>query len=109
MSLLRALTNVDVPGTESQQPRYRLLLVLKRRASQVEEQLVLAGFQLQCLKDSDPEPDVIARQERDAAAAVLGQLPAKDAGPEASEKEPVQGDLGEEPVFDLVPLAGARW
>jgi hypothetical protein len=44
MTLLRALTDVDVPGAEPERPRHRLLLVLKGRARQIEVHLVLAGL-----------------------------------------------------------------
>ena len=89
MALLRALTDVDVPGAESERPRHRLLLVLEGRARQVEVHLVLAGLLLLGRKKSDPEPGVIARQERDAVVGVVGHLPAQDAGPEARETERV--------------------
>ena len=89
MTLLRALTNVDVPGAESERPRHRLLLVLEGRARQIEVHLVLAGLLLLGWKKSDPEPGVIARQERNAVVGVVGHLPAQDAGPEARETERV--------------------
>jgi hypothetical protein len=89
MSLLRALTDVDVPGAESERPRHCLLLVLEGRARQIEVQLVLAGLLLPSWKKSDPEPSVIARQERNAVWGVVGHLPAQDAGPEARETERV--------------------
>lgn len=40
-------------------------------------------------KKSDPEPGVIARQERDAVLGVVGHLPAQEACPEARETERV--------------------
>jgi hypothetical protein len=43
MTVLGALTNVDVPGAELERPRHRLLLVLEGRARQIEVHLVLAG------------------------------------------------------------------
>ena len=66
-----ALTKVDVPGAESERPRCRLLLVIKRRARQIEVHLVLAGLLLLSWKKSDPEPGVIARQERNAVLGVV--------------------------------------
>jgi len=51
--------------------------------------LVLAGLLLLGVDESDPEPGVIARQERDAVMGVVGHLPAQDAGPEARETERV--------------------
>ena len=89
MTLLRALTDVDVPGAESERPRHRLLLVIEGRARQIEVHLVRAGLLLLGRKKSDPEPGVIARQERDAVEGVVGHLPAQDAGPEARETERV--------------------
>src|SRR6266513_2488084 len=53
MTLLRALTDVDVPGAESERPRHRLLLVLEGRARQIEVHLVLAGLLLLSWKKSD--------------------------------------------------------
>jgi hypothetical protein len=85
MTLLRALTDVDVLGAEPERPRYRLLLVLQGRARQMEVHLVLAGLLLLSWKKPDPEPGVIARQERNAVLGVAGHLPAQDAGPEARE------------------------
>src|SRR3954467_10899515 len=76
MTLLRALTNVDVPGAELERPRHRLLLVLEGRARQIEVHLVLAGLLLLSWKKSDPEPGVIARQERNAVLGLVGHLPA---------------------------------
>jgi hypothetical protein len=90
MTLLRALTNVDVPGAEPERPRHRPLLVLKGGARQIEVHLVLAGLLLLSWTKSDPEPGVIARQERIAVLRiVVGHLPAQDAGPETCETERV--------------------
>ena len=87
MTLLRALTDVDVPGAESERPRHRPLLVIQGRACQIEVHLVRPGLLLLGRKKPDPEPGVVARQERDAVAEVVGHLvghlPAQDAGPEA--------------------------
>src|SRR6266511_3016113 len=89
VTLLRALTDVDVPGAESERPRHRLLLVLEGRARQIEVHLVRAGLLLLGRQKSDPEPSVTARQECDAVAGVVGQLPVQDAGPEARETQRV--------------------
>src|SRR5215510_7294403 len=89
MSLLRALTDVDVPGPKSERPRHRVLLVLEGRARQIEVHLVLADLLPRSWKKSDPEPGVIARQERNAVLGVVGHLPAQDAAPEARETERV--------------------
>ena len=87
MTLLRALTDVDVPGDESERPRHRLLLVIQGCACQIEVHLVRAGLLLPGRKKSDPEPGVVARQERDAAVGIVSHLPAQDAGPEARQTE----------------------
>src|SRR5215212_6190763 len=71
MALLRALTDVDVPGAEFERPRHRLLLVLEGRARQVDMHLVLVGFLLLRREEPDPEPRVIARQERDAVGGLV--------------------------------------
>src|SRR5215475_13397838 len=89
MTLLRTLANVDVPGAERERPRHRLLLVLERRARQIEVHLVLASLLLLRWKKPNPEPGVIARQERNAVLGVVGHLPAQDASPEACETERV--------------------
>ena len=62
MTLLRALTDVDVPGAESQRPRHRPLLVIQGPACQIEVHLVRPGLLLLDPKKSDPEPGVVARQ-----------------------------------------------
>jgi hypothetical protein len=89
MTLFRALTDVDMPGAKSDRPRHGLLLVLERRARQVEVHLVLAGLLRLGRNKSKPEPGVIARQERYAVLRVVGHLPAQDAGPEARETDRV--------------------
>ena len=84
MSLVRALTDVDVAGAQSERPRHRLLLVLQGRAGQIEVNLVLAGLLLLSWQESHPEPGVIVGQERHAVLGVAGNLPAQEkAGPEA--------------------------
>jgi hypothetical protein len=67
MTLLRALANVDVPGAEAERPSHRLLLVSQGRARQIEVHLVLAGLLRLGGQKPDPEPGVIARQQRHAA------------------------------------------
>jgi len=80
MPLLRALPDIDVPSAKSERFRHRLLLVLQGRARQIEVHPVLAGLLVLAQEKSDPEPGVIARQERDAVVvAVVGRLPAQDA------------------------------
>jgi DNA-binding transcriptional regulator YiaG len=91
MTLLRALANVDVPGSEPERPRHRLLLVLQGRARQIEVHLVLAGLLLLGWKEPDPEPGVIARQQRNAVLGVVGHLPAQHAAPEARETDRAVG------------------
>jgi len=83
MTLFRALTDVEVPGTEPERPRDRLPLVLQGRARQMEVHLVQAGLLLLSRKKPDPEPGVIARQQRNAVFGVAGHLPAQHAAPEA--------------------------
>jgi hypothetical protein len=61
MTLLRTLANVEMPGTEPEQPRHRLLLLIDGRARQMEVHLVQAGLLLLSRKKPDPEPGVIAR------------------------------------------------
>ncbi len=53
----------------------------------MEVHLVLAGLLLLSRKKPDPEPGVIARQQRDAVLGVVGRLLAQDAGPETRQKE----------------------
>src|SRR3954463_9176571 len=89
MALLWPLTDVDVPGAQSERPRHRVLLVLEGRARQIEVHPVLAGLLLPSREKSDPEAGVIARQERDAVVGLVGRLPAQDAGPEARQTERV--------------------
>jgi hypothetical protein len=44
MPLLRALTDVDVPGAESERAGHRLLLDLEGRTRQIEVHVILAGL-----------------------------------------------------------------
>jgi hypothetical protein len=107
MTLLRALTDVDVPGAKPERPRHRLPLVLKGRARQIEVHLVLAGLLLLGRSKSDPEPGVIARQERDAVVGVVGHFPAQNAGPEARETRRVvriTTDRAQLPLYVPNPL-----
>jgi hypothetical protein len=90
VALLRALTDVDVPGAESERSRDRLLLILERRARQIEVHPVLARLLLLGRKKSDPEPGVIVRHERNAVVGVFGHLPAQDTSPEARESGRVE-------------------
>jgi HAMP domain-containing protein len=85
MLRVRTLTDVDVPGAESERPCHRLLLVLQRRARQIEMHLVRAGLLLLGQTKVEPEPGVIVRQERDHVVGVVGDLPAQDAGPKPRE------------------------
>src|SRR5258708_40030276 len=55
----------------------------------MEVRLVLAGLLLVSWKKSNPEPGVIARQQRNAILGVLGHLPAQDTGPEARDPQRV--------------------
>jgi hypothetical protein len=89
--LLRELTDIDVPGAQCQRSRHRLLLVLERRARQVQVHLVPAGPRLLGRLEPDPEARVIARKKCDAGMLVglVGELPAQDPAPEAREPERV--------------------
>src|SRR6185437_8316495 len=89
MTLLRTLTDVDVPGTQAERPCDRLLLILQGGARQMEMPQVQARFLLRRWKEPDPEPRVIARQERNAVAGVVGHLPAQHPAPEARETKRV--------------------
>ncbi len=91
MTLLRELTDVEVPAAEPERPGHRLLLVLEGGARQVEVHLVRAGLLLLGRLEPDAEPGAITRQERDAVGGVVGHLPAQDAGPERRETVRVVG------------------
>src|SRR5687768_12291779 len=80
VSLLRALTDIDVPGAEFQRPRHRLPLVLRRRARQVEVHPVLADFLLLRRKKAELETGVVGGQKGDAAVRIVGRLPVQDPG-----------------------------
>ena len=71
VALLRALADVDVPGAELERPRHRGLLVLRRRARQVEVDLVLADLLPLGRLEVDPEPGAISRQDRDVVVGVV--------------------------------------
>jgi hypothetical protein len=87
MTLLRELADVDVTGPESERPRHRLLLLLEAPARQIEVHLVRAGLLLLGRKEPEPEPGVIARQDREAVVGDVGHLPAQHTGPESREPE----------------------
>jgi hypothetical protein len=75
VTLLRALPDIDVPGTEFKRPRHGLLLVLEGLAGQVEVHLIRAGLLLLGRLELDAEPGVITRQpvrRRGCAAMSLG-------------------------------------
>ena len=55
----------------------------------MEVDLVRADLRLVGRQEPDPEPGVVARQERDAVIGVVDQLPAQQAGPEARQAERV--------------------
>jgi hypothetical protein len=76
-----------VPGSESERPRHRLLLVIQARACQIEVHLVWAGLLLLGRKKSDSETGVVALQEHDAVERAVGHLPAQNVGPEARQTE----------------------
>jgi len=54
MTLLRPLTDVDVPGTQAERPCDRLLLILQGGARQMEMPQVQAGFLLLSREEPDP-------------------------------------------------------
>jgi hypothetical protein len=91
MTLLRELADVDVPGAETERPGHGLLLLLEGRALEVEVDLVRADLLLLRREEPDHEPGVVAGQQGDALLGIVGRLPAQDAGPEACEKERVDG------------------
>src|SRR5450755_970954 len=80
MALIRSLTDVDVPGTEPKRPRNRLLLVVEV-AGEIEMHVVLADLRLLARDEAEPEPGVVTGQQREAAAGVVGHLPAGHSRP----------------------------
>jgi hypothetical protein len=69
VTLLRPLVDVNVPGTQAERPRDRLLLIFQAGARQMEMPRVQAGFPLLSWKEPEPESRVIARHERNAVAS----------------------------------------
>jgi hypothetical protein len=103
VALLRALTDVDVPGAEREGPRDRALLVVERGAREVEVHPVLLRLRLPGRDEPHGEPGVLGGQEPGAAVPVVGHLPAQETGPEPREEQrgvrpDAQGDdLGRHP------------
>ena len=89
MLLLRELPDVEVPAAELECPGHRVLLVLEGCAGQVEMDLVRDDVYLLRGQEADPEPGVVARQERGAVSAI-DHLPAQDTGPECRETQWVE-------------------
>jgi hypothetical protein len=89
MTLLRTLADVDVPGAELKRPCHRPLLVLQGRTRQMEVPLVQAGPLLLSRKKPEPEPGVIARQERNDIVRLAGHLPPEHAAPETRQTKRV--------------------
>jgi hypothetical protein len=84
------LADVEMPAAECERPRHRLPLVVEGGAGQIEVHLVGARLRLLGRQKPDPEPGVIARQQRKAVGAVV-RLPAQDAAPEVCEQARVVG------------------
>ena len=84
VALLRELSDVEVPGAEAERPSHGRLLVGEGGARQVEVDLVRAGLRLVGRQRTGSG----SRWRRSAGAravAVVDQLPAQQAGPEARE------------------------
>jgi hypothetical protein len=85
VSILRALTNINMPGAEVERPRDGCLLVLERCTRQIEMHPVPASLFLLSWKKSNPEPRIIPRQKRNVVSGLAGHLPVQHTDPEARE------------------------
>jgi len=83
MSVVWALTDVDVAGAELDQPLDRFPLVIDGRARQIEMDAILARLVLRDRLELDPESGVIRRHETDFIRGLLVDLPVQGVGPEA--------------------------
>src|SRR4051812_892528 len=91
MPLLRALPDIEVPSPETEGFLHRPLLVLERRARQVEVHPIQARLRLLVRKEPDPEPGVITRNKRGAVPVAIRGWPSEDPGPEARKTAGVVG------------------
>ena len=87
MRLVRTLTNVDVPGTQFDQPRDRFVLIVERCGRQVEMDAVLARLGLRNGPEHDTERGVIGWHETDFITGLAVDLPAQSIRPEARKTE----------------------
>jgi hypothetical protein len=87
MTFVWALTDVDVTGTELDQPLDRFLLVIDGRARQIEVKTVRAHLLLQNRQEQDPESGVIRRHETDLILGLVVDVPVQGLGPKARETE----------------------
>ena len=89
--IVRALTDVEVPGAQLEQPRHRRLLVVERGGRQVEVHAVLAGLALRDSLELDPERGAIRRHQRDLVVGLVNDVPAQRGGPESRQRDRIVG------------------
>ena len=87
MRFVLALTDVDVAGTELDQPSNRVHLVIDGRSRQIEMDAVLASLLVGDQQEADPESVAIRRHELDRIMGRVRCLPVQGTGPEARETE----------------------
>src|SRR5205807_6462578 len=87
MWFVRALTDVDVPGTQFDQPRHRFVLVVDGCGRQIEMDAVPARLALRNGPEDDSERGAIRWHETDLISGLAVDLPTQSVGPEARETE----------------------
>src|SRR2546429_4537584 len=87
MWFVRALTDVDVPGTQFDQPRHRFVLVVDGCGRQIEMDAVPARLALRNGPEDDSQRGAIRWQETDLITGLAADLPAQSVGPEAGKIE----------------------
>jgi len=106
VTFLGALPHVQVLRAELQCASDCLLLVLERRAREIEVHPVQAGLVLLTGNEADPEAEVVARQEVNVLdSTVFNQLPAQYSGPAFRPSTPAQhsGPAGRQALAGRAP------
>ena len=87
MRFVRGLTNVDVPGTQLDQPRHGFVLVVERCGRQVEMDAVLAHLGLRNGPEHDAERGLVGWHQGDLVTGLVVVLPPQRVRPELRQTE----------------------
>ena len=85
MTFVWALTDVDMAGTDLDQPRDRLVLVIDGCGRQIEMETVRAGLLLCHRQEEDPESGAVRRHESDLFLVLVVDLPMQRVRPRTAQ------------------------